>query len=304
MSDSTSNVIIAHWGDVNSIAAELFMQAYDPSINILSGQVSGPFCSLAHTLSSRHDLVSCGEKGKKFFKVVLPDPCFWSPGAPYLYKADIEICVDSKQKLSHSLTLGIRPLTIRGHSFFYAGRRHVMRIVDVPQLVDKTKNQELVLDACLDTGAVLLVRDLQESMCEQATDKGVLLAVKIANTNPKHVLSELEKYACWPAVGLAILPKDLILDTVLPPSISSLIRAVEYQSGENIPPWAQVLISNQSMLEKDMPEEKKRPQMVCCSVDPGESVNAARRACDDLQRRTVAWPQLAGYIASPSVALY
>lgn len=304
MSQSTSNFVTAFWGNVSSIEAELFVQANDASVAILSGHVSGPFCSATRTLSAQYKLYAYADKGPQFFKAVLPDPCFWAPGFPFLYQAEINICVSGQGETSESFPLGIRPLTIRGHDFLYAGRRYVMRIVDVPQLVETSGHQEALFDICLETGSVLFLRTPKESICQHATQKGVLLAVQVESTNPEHVLSELKQYARWPAVGMVILSADLVLGTPLDLPAASLVRAVAYRRGQKVPPWAQVLIVDENSLAADFPAGKNLPQMVFCRMESEASIAVARRVCDDLQGRTAAWPQIAGYMASSSGALY
>jgi len=304
LSQFISNVITTYWDNVNSIQAELFVQSDDASVTVLGGELSGPFCCNAHTLSSRYALRPCGDKEQQVLKVVLPDPCFWSPGAPFLYQLEIKVCINEEPESSHSFPLGIRPLTIRGHDFFYAERRYVMRIVDVPQAVQKTQDIETALEACHETGAVLLMRRPDEAIFQEATQKGVLLAAQIESTHPDQVQSELNKYALWPAVGMVVLPRELVLEMPLRPPVSSLIRAVEYRHGESVPPWAQVLIVKEQCLGEASLQEEKRPQIVCCPLDSAASIVAARRVCDDLQQRTVAWQQIAGYLALSKGALY
>ena len=294
----------AFWGKVSSIEAELFVQANDASVSILSGHVSGPFCSTTRTLSAQHKLYACADKERQVFKTVLPDPCFWAPGFPFLYQAEIKICVGGEGETSESFPTGIRPLRIRGHDFLYADRRYVMRIVDVPQLVETAGSQEALFDICLETGAVLFLRTPKESICQRATQKGVFLAVQVESTNPEQVLSELKQYARWPAVGMVILSDDLVLDTPLDLPASALVRAVAHRRGQRVPPWAQVLIADENSLAGDFLAGQNLPQMVFCRMESQASIAAARRVCDDLQRRTAAWPKIAGYIASSSGALY
>ena len=294
----------AFWGNVSSIEAELFVQANDASVAIISGQVSGPFCSATRTLSAQYKLYASADKGRQVFKAVLPDPCFWAPGFPFLYQAEIKICVSGEGETSESFPLGIRPLTMRGHDFLYAGRRYVMRMVDVPQLVETAGHQEALFDICLETGSVLFLRTPKESICQHATQKGVLLAVQVESTNSEYVLSELKQYARWPAVGMVILSADLVLDTPLDFPAVSLVRAVTHRCGQNIPSWAQVLIVDEKGLEDDFSARKNLPRLVFCQMESQDSITAARRVCDDLQRRTAAWPKIAGYIASSSGALY
>ena len=304
MNQLISSCITPHWGDVNTLTAECFVKSEDGRVKILAAALHGPFCAMAHTLPARYPLRAVGETMPQTFVGLLPDPCFWEPGSPFTYRLELEICEEGTAALNESLIVGIRPLGIRGHDLYYADRRYVMRMVDVPHAVENVASEEDVLAACLHSGSVLLPRDPAVSLLAQATRQGVLLAVEIESIDPSCVLGELKQLARWPAVGMVILPAELVLETPLPPPASSLLRSVVYHPDRPVPPWAQVLIVEEPLLGDTSRPAANRPQMVCCRVDPGASIEAARRVCDDLQQRTEAWPQIAGYIASSQNGLY
>ena len=96
------------------------------------------------------------------------------------------------------------------------------------------------------------MRRPDEAIFQEATQKGVLLAAQIESTHPDQVQAELNKYARWPAVGMVLLPRELVLEMPLRPPVSSLIRAVEYRHGESVPPWAQVLIVKEQCLGRSI----------------------------------------------------
>ena len=304
MNQLSSGRITPHWGDVNTLTAECFVKSEDARVKIISAVLSGPFCAMAHTLPARYPLRALDGKMQQTFKGFLPDPCFWEPGSPFTYQLELEICEDGTSALRESLMVGIRPLSIRGQDLYYADRRYVMRMVDLPRAVENSESEEDVLARCLHSGSVLLLRDPAPSILAQATRQGILLAVEMESTDPSSVFVELKQLARWPAVGMVILPLGLAMDTPLPPSASSLLRSVVYRPDRPIPPWAQVLIVEEPLLSDASIRAANCPQMVCCRVDPEVSIDTARRVCDDLQQRTAACPPIAGYIASSQNGLY
>ena len=303
---SISDRITLYWGDVSTLAAEYFVQAEDARVTILAAALSGPFCVASHTLPARYPLKSVGEEKPQVFTGVLPDPCFWTPGSPFTYKLELNLRESiTAAKWSESLLVGIRPLGIRNTDLYLADRRYVMRVIEMPPEVKGATAEKDILEFCLQSGSVLLLCDPDQSLLAEATRQGVMLAVRIESVDPARVVAELNQLACWPAVGMVILATELALETPLPSPATSLLRAIACRPSRPVPPWAQVFIVEESFLGDVSLKSEKRPQMVCCRVGPAEvSIKAARQACDDLQRRTAAQPQIAGYIASSQNELY
>ena len=304
LNQSSSGRITPFWGDVNTLKAECFVKSEDERVKIVSAILSGPFCAIAHTLPARYPLCALDDKISQTFKVFLPDPCFWEPGSPFTYQLDLEICEEGRSALCESLMVGIQPLSIRGPDLYYADRRFVMRMVDLPRAVENSESEEDILAPCLHSGSVLMVHDPAPSILTQATRQGILMAVELESTDPSGVLVELTRLALWPAVGMVILPAGLAMDTPLPPPASSLLRSVVYRPDKPIPPWAQVLIVDEALLSDASLQAANYPIMVCCRVDSDASIDGARRVCDDLQQRTAASPAIAGYISSSQKGLY
>ena len=108
----------------------------------------------------------------------MPDPCFWAPGFPFLYQAEIKICVGGEGETSEFFPTGIRPLRIRGHDFLYADRRYVMRIVDVlyglPYILLVVMLDLALQPAIRAAAATMLAADLAEAVADMVT---LLLAI-------------------------------------------------------------------------------------------------------------------------------
>ena len=295
----------AFWGAISPIEAELYLQAIDPSVSLLGGRIAGPFSEKVQTLSAEYALRPCTYEGQETLKVTVSDPCFWAPGSPFLYRAEV-LCANEADERKESLHLGICPLTIHGRDLFHAGRRMVMRIVEAPHAVNDFEGRETLLDSCVETGSVLLLSNPEASICARAAQKGVLLVVQISLSDPQQVIHALESLSSCPAVGMVILSADLIFNFPLSGGVASLIRGMvcDPSSDQKMPAWAQVLIVDENGLQRNDSPIEKLPQMVSCQIDSETPTRVARGLCDDLQRRTVAWPRMAGYIVTSAGTLY
>src|SRR5262245_20393161 len=83
----------------------------------LDGVVRGPFNELARTLPAAAALTDQGPGTSLLARAVLPDPCYWMPGAPYVYAVDVEVRAGSRVVAQAQRILGIRPLGVAHRRF-------------------------------------------------------------------------------------------------------------------------------------------------------------------------------------------
>src|SRR5438045_8862035 len=109
---------------------ELFYGATDPAVthvyvrwsamleassqSTLAGTVRGPFSQLARTLPATVSLADQGPGESLLARAILPDPCYWTPGAPYLYTVQIEIRDARRVVAEAERTAGSRPHGMAG----------------------------------------------------------------------------------------------------------------------------------------------------------------------------------------------
>jgi hypothetical protein len=93
----------------------------------LHGTISGPSCLYAQTLPASFRFVDRSLGDMLLAEAILPDPCFWTPGLPYLYQVDIQLRQGTNVLAEVSRHFGIRPLGTRGKNLVYAGKRWVLR---------------------------------------------------------------------------------------------------------------------------------------------------------------------------------
>jgi hypothetical protein len=61
-----------------------------PNSVTLRGTLRGPFCESARTLPAEFPFYALLAAQRPAAEAVVPDPCFWSPELPHLYRADLE----------------------------------------------------------------------------------------------------------------------------------------------------------------------------------------------------------------------
>ncbi len=94
----------------------------------LSGRLIGPDCEFAHTLPARIPIVHRDASHARLLaEAIVPDPCFWNPELPFLYRAEIQLRRGDSLLASWQRTLGIRRFGPRGRFLLFDGKRFVLR---------------------------------------------------------------------------------------------------------------------------------------------------------------------------------
>src|SRR6266480_3457259 len=93
-----------------------------PSQLTLAGTVRGPFSQLARTLPATVPLADQGPGESLLARAVLPDPCYWTPGSPYLYTVEAEVRDGRRVVAQARRMLGVRPLGVAGRRFKLGGK--------------------------------------------------------------------------------------------------------------------------------------------------------------------------------------
>jgi Glycosyl hydrolases family 2 len=181
----------------------------------LSGRLIGPDCEFAHTLPARIPIVHRdGSQARLLAEAIVPDPCFWNPELPFLYRAEIQLHQGDRLLASWQRTLGIRRLGPRGRCLFFDGKRFVLRGI-FGDLTDASTNPEPAIgdqaDFLRQTWTALVVPKPKAELCQFAARRGVLLVADMRKTAANDATSRNEfirELAQSPAVAIAILPND------------------------------------------------------------------------------------------------
>src|SRR5690606_7240910 len=84
-------------------------------------------CRYSRTLPGRVPLVDLGPGEHLLARAVLPDPCFWSPALPFLYRIQVEVVRGGQVVATATHSLGIRMFGAAGNDLRLEGKRWVAR---------------------------------------------------------------------------------------------------------------------------------------------------------------------------------
>src|SRR3954471_17984228 len=85
------------FGDANPAETRVYARCATGSLKAgqqrpqITGILTGPFCEYAQTLAATIPFVDAGPGKSSLAQAIVPDPCFWTPELPYLYRAHLEL---------------------------------------------------------------------------------------------------------------------------------------------------------------------------------------------------------------------
>ncbi len=286
MTNSESSPPEIFFGDANPAEARIYvrMPPGDDRVGPIAGQVYGPHCQYARTLPAATPLRDLGPGSTRLAEAIVPDPCFWTPESPHLYRVEIEI---EGERFVHE-EFGIRPLAARGRSLWLAGERIVLRGAVQRDVAERS------MQAWHEAEVAMLADDPPDVLCREASRLGVLLVAQLGNSG-KDTARELGRLARWPAVGAAVL------DAAEPPAIRppNLLLAQSFAAGESFEPaaWADLVVCPCGDGDKCIERiaQVVLPVIVVGRAGPHRSADEVRGACARLQRDLAPQTGLAGY---------
>jgi hypothetical protein len=269
------------------VYARLEVPNVDGSLR-LGGALSGPTCAYAATLQATFPFADRGPGTSLLAEAVVPEPCFWTPEMPHVYRAEVELRRENQSLARVERLFGIRPLGAAGRQLIYAGKGWVLRGVSANELTS------IELRQSHDGDTALLVRNPDDARCEAASRIGVLLVVDLDELD----ICQVRRLARWPAVGAIALRQAN--ESVLKQVSHNVILAQRFAPSEPIRPtsWAQAVICELSTTGEysSRLSDCSLPMIIHRPAGALESVAAGRAACDRLQRDLAPIGQFAGYI--------
>ncbi len=291
-SDFAASVEIFFGGASDAMAyvyARLPQRAHAAGLT-LGGRLIGPNCLYADTLPATSQFIDRGPGDALVAKAIVPEPCFWTPEMPHLYRAHVELRNGSSVVATAQRDFGIRTLGAAGGKLIYDAKRWVLRAVDR----DEVAGSEL--DSWRESNTALLARNPHDSLCQQASRVGVLLVAELTGSH----VAELRRLARWAAVGIVVLPARTVELPLLGNWAHNLVLAQRIAAGELVhtAPWCQLAVVE----TRDPADVAARvagcrlPIVVHRPAGALESVAAGRAACDRLQRDLAGLGDWSGYI--------
>ena len=281
-------------GEASPIEARVYARVARDSDNSmrLTGSIVGPECAYAHTLTSPVSFRARRGEQEIVAEALVPDPCFWTPEMPYLYRVNIDLEQGGRREHSDRL-FGIRPLGAKGRDLIFASRRWVLRAVSQASAA----NQDL--GVWRESEAAIRVAEPTAELCAAASKVGVLVVADLSGSSAdyKEALARLSR---WPAVGIAILPADVEIDPVLRRAAGTMLLGYEVQSARlaanhEAADLLFVKVDDMAPLA-ELARVWQKPLVAVRPVGQQPDLATARRSCELLQRDLTAVGDFAGYM--------
>ena len=262
----------------------------------LTGELVGPHCRYSKTLPARIRFLDRGPGPTLLAEAVVPDPCFWTPDLPFIYSAEVRLSTAGDAGCDLAMVrrpLGIRRLGIEGTSIYLDAKRSVLRgvHVDAPRTED--------LKAAREAASALYVENANDAIIREASEVGVLLAVRLGKTPKDKVIAELARMGRSPAVAIVVLNDDVPAGKELRLAARNTLLAQRLTTDAasdpaSIAPWAHVLWWEISTAESIV-RPPHMPVVVYRAAAQAASIAQRRRLCDQLQADTAPLADFAGY---------
>jgi hypothetical protein len=257
----------------------------------VTGQVRGPVCQIAKTLPTTHSLTDLGAGESLLAGALVPDPCFWSPDLPALYRVTLEIRKQDSVIHTEERELGIRFLGTRRNSFYLENKRWVLRGVSAAAL-DSTP-----LSAWREASAAMVMHDPTDALCREASRAGVMLVAYVANPS----MGVFSRLARWAAIGVIVTSsadEDLLSKSRRRFPNLLLAQFVEATSPVHLSQHCHAAFVDQVLLRSPSLDWVGRamPIVAVRRLDLPLPLYEGRYACDELQRDLAPIGDFAGYV--------
>jgi hypothetical protein len=270
----------------------LYLQALDPAIQSITGQLYGPHSLFAKTLRSTFQVRPLPPTAGKpaTSEILVTDPCFWTPRLPFLYDLQVEMSTAAETTPLEQTSLGFKRWYVDGQNWNLDGKRFVLR--GAQAALGGTMEQARAAET------VLLVPAPDEATLCAADQQGVGLVVDL-RTATDCTEPLLERLAWSPSVLAAIVTADQLAHRHTTCGIP-LGLAVEG-------PLADVPTDLEFDFCAALCDPNQRPPaglldkpliVIRRGVDYAD-LAAARTACDQLQAELAPEFNLAGYVVTP-----
>lgn len=277
------------FGRLDESSAELALRSVAAkAVQHAAGSLYGPLCEFARTLPTELPLsLAEAAGGAVRLDVRVPEPCYWSPELPMLYRLSLSWETPSG-RCEEQRTIGLRRIAVRDASFFWDGRRRVLRGAAVGGVASED------LEAARRCEAALLAPVAAIDFVE-ADRLGVAV---VADLRPLGAAAEAEllRLAWHSSAVLALLDRDQLDSDAIAHLPRHLPLATAcYDDGEPLPPWASVAVVELQHGDEMPTSLDPRTATVAVLQGPSASLAELRQMCDGLQARLAPRHNLAGY---------
>ncbi|MCA9177317.1 MAG: hypothetical protein KDB14_22665 [Planctomycetales bacterium] len=324
MSDADRPTLELFWGHVTNNSARIYaripLEQAKSAEARLSGQVTGPLCESSRTLPASLPLRFLGSDPTPLACAEVPDPTFWSPELPALYRVDVEVTAGHGLRNVETRWLGLKRFGAKGPSWFNDGRRAVIRAA---QCSIGEVNRELAAEWLESRMSPLLVVDRFDpslsDYLEGAARWGLPLLIALTSRSSECVntVRQLAQSPFQAATTMLLIPSDAIseadadavrkvrgnlpLVACLPVDTISIAgdpceaRSTNQGSHTHRADWADAWLIDESAAETF--RDPARPVMIYRHTETSFTGAAEpRRECERLQRDCTHAGDFAGYV--------
>jgi hypothetical protein len=283
------------FGDANAAETRVYARLRsrtDPARHQLAGTLVGPYCRYSQTLPATIPFVDIGPGETPLAQAIVPDPCFWTPELPFLYRAKIEVRRGGSIVDVIERPFGIRPLGARGRRFYYEGKPWVLR----GAYQEQAHANEL--GDFRAAAAAMFVDNPDDELCSAASEQGVLLLARVLG-DAATTLETVERLARHAAVGFIVIGDKMPAHANLRRLAPNVVFVQQIDDfGHRASSWAHAGLCRLGRVDDRLeflantmlPVIAFRPEPATLSI-------AQRRAlCDALQRDMAGLSEIAGYM--------
>jgi len=232
--------ILVFHGELDSHSAQVYVKwpGHSDGELTLRGHVRGPVTFRARTLPATFALQDLGPGPSLLAKATVSDPCFWTPGHPFHYEVVAEVCRGTEVIARAEQILGLRHVGLaRGQLSWERQPWTLTGCRDVT-------TADAPWSAWRDQQAVRVVDIPSETLCQEASQEGVVLAARMDVGTIADPESEARRLGKWPAVALIIASGVVRRDLSLPEAAPNCLLAAEWELDQRrpLPPWVQLAL--------------------------------------------------------------
>jgi len=255
----------------------------------LSGTIQGPISRYARTLQASTRFERSLIDAESLVEVILPDPCFWTPAAPYRYTAKLQLESAGERVWADERTFGIRRLGARNERLYFDAQNWVLRgaVAQDPQALD--------WDAWREHDLAVVVDSPSDAFCAEADERGLLVVARSPAAGSE-LSAQLVSWQRHPSVGFIVLQSATELAPVEQALAPNTILAARCEKlGAAIRAWANVVWQLEPADTARNPEI--RLPLVIERPSAPTNPAAARAICDATQRDWADRGRIAGFVA-------
>lgn len=282
-------------GEATDSHAHLYVRASVDAKQMsgMTGSLVGPECRYARTLPSSYSLSPMATTTGLLAELVIPDPSFWTPEMPLLYRLDMQLRSTAGETHAFSRLVGIRRWGVDRATLRLDGRRTVLRGVNAG-LHDLTGEQLVEAHA---EQLTLIAHQPGAAICEAASRIGVALVTDLRGLDDRSaVIRELVRASHWPAVLMALIEVSQVAGDQPLPTGLVMVHPLDTSNGE-MASWTDgVLVATDPPHSlPDWLTEVDKPVLAIRRGPPDICLATVRQACDRLQADLAPRFDLAGY---------